>query len=239
MAKSKRSLSVDLSDVDVDGPGRVSEGDHKVKVLEVTEEEGAESGKPYLNWKLKVIKGAEDDDKGKTLYHITSLQAQALFNLRKTLEAAGIEIPNKAMNLDLDELEGLTFMVTTEDEEYKGKKRSRVIDTYSEDGGSEEAEADEKPAKSKKKDAEEEADEKPAKGKKGKDAEEEDDSKSKKKPASKKSKSFSEGELVTFDNDGDEMTGKVVSIDEDEAKATVKVKGEEWEVDFADLTSAE
>lgn len=216
MAKSKRSLKVDLSDVDTEGPSAVAEGDHHVVVEEVEEKEGESSGAPYLNWKLKVKSG---DEKGKIVYHITSLQPQALFNLRKTLEAAGMEISDRAMEIDLDELEGLEFMVTIEHEEYKNKTRSRVVDTFSIDGGEEPAEEE-------------------AKGKTD-DDEPKAEKKAPKKAGKKEEPKFEKGQMVEFNDGEKDVTGKIVSINEEDAKATVKVKGEEWEVDISDLTSAE
>jgi len=214
MAKS-RNVKVDLSDVDTDGPGVVPDDDYLIAVKKVEEKEGESSGEPYLNWQLKIKKG---DHKGKILYHITTLQPQGLFNLRKTLEAGGIEIPSRAMDLDLDELENLEFMVTTEQEEYKGKNRSRVIDTYPVGGEKSSEDDDEAPTPKKK--SKDEDDESPAPKKKGKKAK------------------FEEGQKVKFEVDGDDMVGKIVSVSEEDSKATIKVKGEEWDVDFSDLEAA-
>lgn len=227
MAK-KRLVNVDLSDVESGGGSRVSEGDHKVKVKEVTEEEGEKSGEPYLKWVLKVVEGNEEKDNGKVLYHNTTLQPQGLFNLRRTLEAAGIEIPDSAMDIDLDELEDLEFMVTTEDDEYDGKTKSKIIDCFSADGKEEKEDEDEKPKKSSKKEEKEDDDEKPAKK-----------SGPSKKASKKDEAEWEVGQRVSFEADGDTLTGKIVDVDSDEAKATVKVKGEDWTCDFADLTLVE
>src|SRR5690606_28865621 len=99
--KKKNVLKVDFTNVEPGG--KVPEGDYPVVVKEITVEE-SQNGNPYLKWVFSVADGRH---KGKQLYHHTSLQPQALFNLRNTLEALGMEVPQKAIQLDLDNLIGL------------------------------------------------------------------------------------------------------------------------------------
>jgi len=144
----------------VEGQNNVPNGDYKVKVLKVTEEEGDKA--PYLMFKLEIVEGKY---KGTKLFHICSLSKQALWNLRSTLEAMGQEIPEAAIDIDLEELEGKVFGVTTEIEKYKGKPRSKVVDAFSleENNGSDDDDQDdesddeeeEKPKKKRKAEAEE------------------------------------------------------------------------------------
>jgi len=73
------------------------------------------------------------------LYHICTLAHDGLFNLRATLEALNIEVPSSKMKIDmafLNELKGLEFGVSTENEIYKKKEKSRVVDVFSLEGES-------------------------------------------------------------------------------------------------------
>lgn len=122
--KKKNVLKVDFTNVEPGG--KVPEGDYPVVVKEITVEE-SQNGNPYLKWVFSVADGRH---KGKQLYHNTSLQPQALFNLRNTLEALGMEVPQKAIQLDLDNLIGLKAAVAVEVEQYQGKERSRVVEVF-------------------------------------------------------------------------------------------------------------
>lgn len=129
MARKRRGSKKNIVKVDftgVEAGGRVPEGDYIVKVREVTVEE-SQSGNSYLKWVFEIADGRHS---GKKLYHNTSLQPQALFNLRATLEALGMEVPQKALNLDLDTLIGLSCAVSVETENYQGKDRARVVEVF-------------------------------------------------------------------------------------------------------------
>jgi len=127
--KKGRVVSIDFTGVKSGGGGgdKIPEGEYLVTVKEVNEEVSEKSGKPYLNWVLEI---AEGKYAGKRLYHITSLQPQALFNLRNTLEAAGVEVPEKLVDVNLDDLIDRVLGVSVEHEEYQGKKKSKVVDTF-------------------------------------------------------------------------------------------------------------
>lgn len=123
--KRGRVLSIDMKGVDV--RKILPEDDYLVKVEEVTEEVGETSGKPYLLWKLKV---AEGEYEGTTLYHKTSLQPHALFNLKGTLIALGVSVPNSVLNLDLDKMEGLEMGVSVEKGTYDGKPKNEIVEVF-------------------------------------------------------------------------------------------------------------
>lgn len=108
----------------------VPAGTYIVKVKEVTLRESGE-GKQYLNWILKIAKPEEYKDR--TLYFVTSLQPQALFNLRRTLIALGKEVPKKAakVKLNLDKLIGGKMKVKVAIENYEGMERPRIVGVYS------------------------------------------------------------------------------------------------------------
>src|SRR5690606_15434933 len=93
--RKNRIIEIDMTGVEVGG-GRLADGIHKVRVEEVTAEISTSSGKPYLAWKFRTVNGSH------RLYHNTSLQPQALFNLKQVLIALGIEVPHSVMKLNLD-----------------------------------------------------------------------------------------------------------------------------------------
>lgn len=124
--KSSRELTVSLGDVEA--RVLVPEGDYAVEVKEVNMKTGSDSGENYLEWKLGIAE--EGDFEGQTVYHNTSLQPQALFNLKNLLVSAGVKVPKSAMKLNLDEMEGLTFGVSIAHELYDGKKKARVVDIF-------------------------------------------------------------------------------------------------------------
>jgi len=119
-------LTVDFSNVKDGGFARVKPGEYAVKVLKV-EYKVSDNDKPYLFWELEIISGGSE---GKKIGHITSLQEQALFNLRNVLLACKINVPKSALKLDLKKLIGLVFGVVIDDGEYKGKVRSEVVDVF-------------------------------------------------------------------------------------------------------------
>lgn len=231
MKKTGRKISVDLSDAE--GFKVLPEGPATLTVNKVTEEEGSESGAPYLKWEFDAE--SEDGSKGK-VWENTSLQPQALFKLRGLLEALGYDIPDKALDLDLDELEGLQCGADLEHEEYKGKTKAKVSQYYGlEDAPDEPEEPAPKPK----------AAAKPAaKGKAAPAAEPEEETEEEAAPAPKtKTKAATKaaapeiGDKVSFeDDDKEEQIGKVTDVNEEKSEATVKVGKELWTVDFADLT---
>ena len=117
MMKNKYLIEVDMRGVS--SKGICPEGIHKVKVQKITQEISEKSAKPYLAWELRTSDGY-------TLYHNTSLQPQALFNLKNVLLALGYEIPDAILRLDLRDLKGREAYVEVMHEVYEGKKRARI-----------------------------------------------------------------------------------------------------------------
>jgi len=124
--RRNRTIEIDMTGVGVGGR-LCPEGIHKVQVEDVTPEVSASSEKPYLAWKFRTTDGSY------RLYHNTSLQPQALFNLKQVLIALGVEVPNSVMKLNLDEVVGRKCYVEVEHEVYEGKKRARIIDFLAKD----------------------------------------------------------------------------------------------------------
>lgn len=137
--KVVKTVTVDFSDVG-EGYGRVKDGEYMTKVKKVEKRE-SDSGNDYLQFTLEITDKGKN--KGKLLRHICSLQPQALFNLRNTIEALGMEVPRSKLKLTLAEYIGKTLGVIVENEVYQGRKQSRVVEVYNpEDREDEEDEDD-------------------------------------------------------------------------------------------------
>ena len=141
--KKKTTVRVNMSGVE-GGRRVVPEGDYRAKVAEVSQEE-SDNGE-YLKWKFSTV------DKNKKhnnvpLYYNTSLQPQALWNLRNVLEALGVDVPDDNLDLDLSDLVDKECIVATTNEIYEGKRKSVIVDIYDDeaeiDDGDEEGEENE------------------------------------------------------------------------------------------------
>lgn len=142
----KSSVKVDFSGVETRSV--LPEGEYITEVTSVKLEESESSGNQYLAWELEVADGKH---KGKKLFNNTSLAEQSLWATKGFLESLGVDVEDGEMDLELDEYVGMQVGVVVEHEVYKGKTRSRIVDTYpAEDDGEEKG--DEKSSKSKKAD---------------------------------------------------------------------------------------
>lgn len=124
-AGSRRIVTVDMTGVEAST--LVPEDDYVIAVKDVTVETAKESNKRYLKWKFQV---AEGKYAGQALYHNTSLQPQALFNLKGLLIALEVPVPQSALRLNLDEMIGLTCGATVGHERFEGKDRARITDFF-------------------------------------------------------------------------------------------------------------
>ena len=120
--RSSSSVNVDLSGVEVSRKA-IPEGTYEVVVNEAKTANSRE-GNPMIAFEFEVAEGAH---KGAKLYENCSLQPQALFKLKSVLLALGMDIPNKAFDLNLRDLVGLTCEVEVGHEVYEGKKRARIL----------------------------------------------------------------------------------------------------------------
>lgn len=153
-ARNKKSTGLKVDFTGVESSGNVAEGRHLLTVDGAPEVKTSEnSGNDYINWKFKAPGGV--------IYHTTSLQPQALWNLRNVLESLGLEVPEGPLDLDLAEMDGLTCGGEVEHESYQGKKRPRLVDIFPEEEleESEEEEEETKPAAKGKKKADPEPEE--------------------------------------------------------------------------------
>lgn len=120
--RSSGSVNVDLSGVETSRKA-IPEGTYEVVVNEATQKDSRD-GNPMIAFEFEVTEGAH---KGAKLYENCSLQPQALFKLKSVLLALGMDIPNKAFDLNLRDLVGLTCEVEVGHEVYEGKKRARIL----------------------------------------------------------------------------------------------------------------
>ena len=140
--RSSSSVNVDLSGVEASRK-TIPEGTYEVVVNEAIQKDSRD-GNPMIAFEFEVAEGAH---KGAKLYENCSLQPQALFKLKSVLLALGMDIPNKAFDLNLRDLVGLTCEVEVGHEVYEGKKRARILqyndpeDTQDEEDGDEEEES--------------------------------------------------------------------------------------------------
>lgn len=118
-------LNLDFSTVS-DDKATVPQGKYVAKVESITQEDG-KSGYAYLKWELKIVKGTA---KGLHVNHITSLKPSAMFNLRNTLTACGVNVPKSAVSLDTRKLIGKTLGIEVEDREYEGNVYPNVKKTF-------------------------------------------------------------------------------------------------------------
>lgn len=168
--KKKASNIIEVNFEGVKSFKTAPEGTYTVEVKEVEQGTSGE-GNDKLDWTFQITEGKQ---KGGLLWTTTSLLPQALFKLRDLLDALGMEVPDDAMELDLDDVVGMTCGVVVYHEDYNGKPQAKISDFISADdvgAGEEEDEEDEeeKPKKGKSKskaskdeeDEEEEDDETP------------------------------------------------------------------------------
>ena len=142
MAKSSRkgrndSVNVDLSGVE-SSRKTIPEGTYTLTV-NAANQKNSSNNNPMIAFEFEVADGPY---KGVPLYENCSLQPQALFKLKSVLEALGFEIPNKAFDLNLRDLIGLTCEVEVGHEVYEGKKRAQILEYLTPDLDDEEDEED-------------------------------------------------------------------------------------------------
>lgn len=171
-AKKGNVISLDFTDVET--RGRFHEaGDYHMSVKAATQEEGQKD--PYISWELTCVEG---DSEGAIVYNNTSLSPQSLWNVKAFLEALGVDVPDDAFDLDLDDCIDMEFMGKIEMEPYEGKDRPRLVDfwpyeekkaTGKKRGAKKDDADDEEPPKSRRgsKKAPDEEDEAPKRGRRG------------------------------------------------------------------------
>lgn len=111
------------------GGGRaahVPPGDYLLKIVEAEYRENKKDTGHHFSWRFQIASG---EYKGKTVYDITALKPDALWNLRNLIHAAtGKNVAGKVLAFDPTKLYGKIIAATLEDDEYDNKVKSRPVD---------------------------------------------------------------------------------------------------------------
>lgn len=121
--KSKKSngIKIDFTGVEARAAAH-PEGRFAFAVEDVEVKTSENSGNDYLQWVLKSAKGK--------VYYITSLASHALWNLKSVLEAAGQDVPDGELEIDIDELKELEFGGEVVHEKYEGKTKGVIAEVF-------------------------------------------------------------------------------------------------------------
>src|SRR5215472_8689286 len=94
----------------------IPEGDYLFKVMSHEKRKSERSGSSYISWSFQCV---TPPYKGKTIYHITSLKYEALWNLRNLIFACtGKNVGGKIADFKPRTIYGKVFAGTTEDDSY-------------------------------------------------------------------------------------------------------------------------
>lgn len=126
-----KKLTVDFSNVEERaGSIRIPEGDYLFQVMDYElKSKKDDSTSKYLNWKFKIVEGP--GGVGKSLYYITSLKPEALFNLKGMLGDMGFKVPKSTVDIPLEKCIGKQIAGTVADDEYENKIRSKIQNVFS------------------------------------------------------------------------------------------------------------
>jgi hypothetical protein len=129
-----RIVTVDFGDTESRG-GKKSErgthvppGDYAVKVVKTQLGKSSEKESPGIFVTYQIT--APKKYKGKKLVDRLWLTKKALWRVRQTWEACGVKVPSKKVKLDPKKIIGKTCAVSVDDDEYEGKIRSNIVDTF-------------------------------------------------------------------------------------------------------------
>lgn len=137
-SSNPNEVRVDFGDTESRGGKKSSggrkhypEGDYPAKVKAVklgkSGSEDSDERKPRIETTYVFTKGKL---KGKEIRDDYYLTEKALWRLRQALEAMGIKVPSKAVNLDITKMKGKECALTIADDEYDGKAYSVVTDVF-------------------------------------------------------------------------------------------------------------
>jgi hypothetical protein len=94
----------------------IPEGDYLFKVISHEARKSERSGSRYFSWQIQCV---SKPYVGKTIYHITSMKPEALWNLRNFIHACtGKNVGGRIANFKPQTLYGKIFAGTTEDDSY-------------------------------------------------------------------------------------------------------------------------
>jgi hypothetical protein len=127
--KDKKAKGIKVDFTGVTSRTLVPEGDYVAKPIAAEKTKAQSSGKPTIAWEFEICKGKMS---GQKLFYNTSLQPQALFNLRGLLDAMGVDVPDGSMTIDLASIleEAPEVGVSVFHDTYDGSKRSKMDDVF-------------------------------------------------------------------------------------------------------------
>jgi hypothetical protein len=102
-------------------------GDYAVKCIKAEITKSNEKETPGVHVVYKITAGKY---KNAELHDTLWLTLKSMWRVRQTLEAMGMKVPSKAVNIDTENFQGKTLAVSLDDEEYDGKVYSRVVDSF-------------------------------------------------------------------------------------------------------------
>ena len=125
-SKSSKSYTIDFSkDTSEGGRKRFPEGDYRVKFVKHTTGESKDKGTPFVQVALEVTEGKF---KGQTHRERIYITDESLWRPRSFLEAMGVTVPKKKINITWPKYYGKELGITLGDNEYNGRISSQVQD---------------------------------------------------------------------------------------------------------------
>lgn len=123
---------VNLAGIEVGDFEALPKGFYPVRVSKY-EEKSSKKGKPYISWEFTV--SADHDSAGRKIWYNTSLQPQALWNLKRLLLAFGIDEEDLEGEIDLEGEEYIDseFVVRVDHRQYQGKTQQDIVGVYPQD----------------------------------------------------------------------------------------------------------
>jgi len=130
---ARETIRIDARGVDpnIRSGGRAAhlpEGDYLFKVTGHEMRKSERSGSRYVSWQMQCV---SKPYQGKTIYHITSLKTEALWNIRNLIFACtGKNIAGSIVDFNPKTIYGKVFAGTTEDDSYirnEGESDEREI----------------------------------------------------------------------------------------------------------------
>jgi len=115
-------INVNLNDVADSGFEVYPEGSYRVEITDKTKVRTSNEGNQTIGWMTRIMDG---EFEGKSLYWQTSLQPQALWNLKAMLKA--MKLPWGEDGFDLEDTVGAVLVVDVESREWEGKPRNNVV----------------------------------------------------------------------------------------------------------------
>lgn len=114
---------------EVEGGGggvRLPESDYKAKIIKIKKIRSEEKDTPGIAVTMKITEGKFE---GKKLTDRLWITPKSLWRVRALLEALGISVPKKAVNLPTKKLVGKEVGITViDDDPYKGRIKSKIGD---------------------------------------------------------------------------------------------------------------